>query len=92
MVDLSVDRLGDFERVPPYVMGYRRELSRRKSAMPYLEISVEANTHVVEEELIVARHFVCLAQGKKKKDKVDKIESDKFVLGAIGHMSSIYKS
>ena len=45
--------------------------------MPYLEISVEANTHVVEEELIVARHFVCLAQGKKKKDKVDKIESDK---------------
>jgi hypothetical protein len=78
MVDLSVDQLGDFERVSPYVMGYRRELSRAKSAMSYLEVSVEPNTHVVEEELIVARHFVCcLTQGKKKKDKLDKIESDK---------------
>jgi hypothetical protein len=39
---------------------------------------IEPCTHVVEEELVVARHFVCLAQRKKMKDRLDKIEADKW--------------
>lgn len=92
MVDLSVDRVGDFEGIPPYVMGYSRELGEEVSAPKVFFISFH-DTHIVKKELVVARHLVLsLEQAGKKKEKrkFDKMAADNTV-GCYrkGHMSSV---
>ena len=87
IIDLSVDRVCDIEGIPPYVIGYRRELDEEVSA-PKAFFVFFYDTHVVKKELVVARHlgYLRTSWNEKEERKFDKMDADN-TRGVIGKVT-----